>query len=69
MVLGLIFYPIFNQMILVDLKIKLLSEQALLLLTLAIPSRLSQFVLTMIMHSIGEGKNCINQYHYTTFKF
>lgn len=59
MFLGLIFYPTIMNLLIEDIEINNLASKALLLLTIAIPFRLTQFVLSMILHASGFGKKII----------
>ena len=59
MLIGLVFYPAINKFIIVDKNIQSLSHSAIVLMTFAIPTRLTQFVLTMILHSLSSGKKII----------
>ena len=57
--LGLFLYPLMIQYLVEDTEIASLSSFAVLLLTFAIPARLTQFVSTMVLHSIGRGKKIV----------
>lgn len=59
MLIGLLVYPPLLDMTVSNQEVAALARPALLILTLAIPLRLTQFIATMVLYGIGRGQAII----------